>query len=321
MSRRVKEINPYYMEQEDKEKIEKQKEREKRINQKRKLEENDRKFEIDTESVINMTNKNKIKKEEEKRKKISKEERKRKKRIKRIKFFAKMFLIIARGITFALTSPIFNIKDIKVSNNITIPSDTIVSLSSLKTDENIFRFYNGDIVNKIKENPYVESVEIKRKLPSTIEIYIIERVATYCIDYMGKFAYINTQGYILEISENSRGMPVIQGVTTNENDILPGNRLNTDDLKRLEKVIRIMNAAKDANLDGQVTAIDISDENEYSIYLNDEKKTVYLGDASNLSNKMLYVQAIIEQEKGKEGEIFVNGDLNNKFHPYFREKV
>ena len=66
------------MEQEDKEKIEKQKEREKRINQKRKLEENDRKFEIDTESVINMTNKNKIKKEEEKRKKISKEERKRK---------------------------------------------------------------------------------------------------------------------------------------------------------------------------------------------------------------------------------------------------
>ena len=324
MSRRVKEINPYYMEQEDKEKIEKQKEREKRINQKRKLEENDRKFEIDTESVINMTNKNKIKKEEEKRKKISKEERKRKKRIKRIKFFAKMFLligIIAGGITFALTSPIFNIKDIKVSNNITIPSDTIVSLSSLKTDENIFRFYNGDIVNKIKENPYVESVEIKRKLPSTIEIYIIERVATYCIDYMGKFAYINTQGYILEISENSRGMPVIQGATTNEKDIVPGNRLNTDDLKRLEKVIRIMNAAKDANLDGQVTTIDISDENEYSIYLNDEKKTVYLGDASNLSNKMLYVQAIIEQEKGKEGEIFVNGDLNNKFHPYFREKV
>ena len=330
MSRRIKEINPYYMEQDDKEKIEenkkikKQKEREKRINQKRKLEENDEKFEIDTESVINMTNKNKIKKDEENRRKISKEERKSQQRISLIKFFVQLFflvVLIAGAITFALTSPIFNIKDIKVSNNVTIPSDTIISLSSLRNDENIFRFYKGDIVNKIKENPYVESVEIKRKLPSTIEIYITERVATYCVDYMGKFAYINTQGYILEISEDSRGMPVIQGATTNEKDIVPGNRLNTDDLKRLEKVIRIMNAAKDANLDGQVTTIDISDENEYSIYLNDEKKTVYLGDASNLSNKMLYVQAIIEQEKGKEGEIFVNGDLNNKFHPYFREKV
>ena len=29
----------------------------------------------------------------------------------------------------------------------------------------------------------------------------------------------------------------------------------------------------------------------------------------------------IEKEKDKEGDIFVNGDLNNKFQPYFREKV
>ncbi len=331
MSRKTKDINPYYMEEnENKEKNEelikrkKQKEREKRINQKKKSEEREDKFDLDTETVINMTNKNKLKKDEEKRKKISREERKRKKRIKRIKLFVKLFLfvgIIAGGITFALTSPIFNIKDINVINNITIPSDTIVSLSGLKPEENIFKFYKGDVINKIKENPYVESVEIHRKLPSTIEIDVTERVATYNVDYMGKYAYINTQGYILEISDDSRGMPIIQGATTSEDEIVPGNRLNENDLRRLEVVIRIMNAAKDSGLDGQVTSIDISNENEYSIYLNDEKKTVHLGDASNLSNKMLYIQAIIEQEKGKEGEIFVNGDINNNFNPYFREKV
>ena len=52
-----------------------------------------------------------------------------------------------------------------------------------------------------------------------------------------------------------------------------------------------------------------------------EKKKVHIGDTSNLSNKMLYVQSIIEKEKDKEGDIFVNGDLNNGFNPYFREKV
>ena len=36
---------------------------------------------------------------------------------------------------------------------------------------------------------------------------------------------------------------------------------------------------------------------------------------------MLYVMSIIEAEIGKLGDIFVNGDLNNKFQPYFREKV
>lgn len=324
-----KEINPYYMKQEDKDAAEdilkkkKQKEREKRITEKKKLE-NEEEFDFDTETVINMTNKNKLKKDEENRKKITRQEKKRKKRIKKIKFFLKIFLligIIAGGITFALTSPIFNIKDISVENNVTIPSDTIISLSGLKTGENIFKFYKANIIEQIKENPYVENVEIHRKFPSTVQINITERVATYSIEYMGKYAYINSQGYILEISEDSKGMPVIQGVTTNEDDIKPGNRLNNEDLKRLEQVIRIMDASKGAGLDTQVTSIDISDENEYSIYLNEEKKRVYLGDGSNLSNKMLYVQAIVEQEKGKEGDIFVDGDLNNKFNPYFREKV
>ena len=53
--------------------------------------------------------------------------------------------------------------------------------------------------------------------------------------------------------------------------------------------------------------------------LEEENKKVHLGDSTNLSNKMLYVMAIIEAEKGKQGDIFVNGDLNNKFQPYFRE--
>ena len=322
-----KEVN--YMKQEDRDTVEdilrrkKQKEREKRINEKKKLE-NEEEFDFDTETVINMTNKNKLKKDEENRKKITRQEKKRKKRIKKIKFFLKIFLligIIAGGITFALTSPIFNIKDISVENNVTIPSDTIISLSGLKTGENIFKFYKANIIEQIKENPYVESVEIHRKFPSTVQINITERVATYSVDYMGKYAYINSQGYILEISEDSKKIPVIQGATTNEDDIKPGNRLNNEDLKRLEQVIRIMDASKGAGLDTQITSIDISDENEYSIYLNEEKKRVYLGDGSNLSNKMLYVQAIVEQEKGKEGDIFVDGDLNNKFNPYFREKV
>ena len=334
MPKKTKEINPYYLKQEKKESIEemmqrkKQKEREKRINERKKeqkkQEKKDEKFEQDTDTAINMTNKNKIKKDKEIQRRIAKQENKRRKRIKKIKFFVKLILligIIAGGITFALTSPIFNIKSINILNNNKIPSDTIISLSGLKNEENIFKFYKRNIIEKIKENPYIEDVEIKRKLPNTVEINVTERVEAYNIEYMGKYAYINTQGYILEISEDSKNMPIIQGTTTKKEDIVPGNRLNNEDLQKLEQVIKITSSIKEAGLDGQVITIDISDEKNYSIYLNDEKKMVYLGDGSNLSNKKLYVQVIIEKEKGKEGEIFVNGDLNSGFHPYFREKV
>ena len=62
-------------------------------------------------------------------------------------------------------------------------------------------------------------------------------------------------------------------------------------------------------------------KNDYTIYLEEKKKKIHIGNTSNLSNKMLYILAIMEQEDGKEGDIYVNGDLNNKFQPYFREKV
>lgn len=294
---------------------------------KRRKEENDLYYlekQREEETVINMANQNHKKQMQNKKKKISKKERKRQKRIKRVKFILKLVVIIgiiAGGTTFALVSPIFNIKDIIVTDNNKVPNDTIISLSTLQLEQNIFKFYKKNIENKIKENPYIEKVTIHRKLPSTVEIKVTERVAQYAVDYMGKYAYINTQGYILELAENNQDMPIIQGASTNEEEFQLGNRLNNEDLNKLEDVIAIMDVMKQYKLNEKVTSIDISNKNEYIIYLADEKKKVHIGDTSNLSNKILYVQAIIEQEKGTEGDIFVNGDLNNGFNPYFRDKV
>ena len=206
-------------------------------------------------------------------------------------------------------------------NNSLVNSETIISLSEIKTEQNIFKFSSGKAKEKIKENPYIENVKIHRKLPSTIQIEVEERVPTYSVDYVGKYAIINNQGYILEISEDNKGLPIILNSKTAEGEITTNQRLNDEDLEKLEDVLKIMSSAKENNLDTEVTNIDINDKNEYIIYLEQEKKTIHLGDSSNLSNKMLYIVAILEQEKDIEGDIFVNGDLNNKFQPYFREKV
>lgn len=332
MKSKESDMNLYYMKngQARKENIEdlvkkkKQKEREKRIKQNKIQREQDNDFDFETEEVIKMTNKNKLRKEEERRKQLSKQQRKRKKRNRRIKLILKIILligVIVGGITFALTSPIFNIKDIQVLNNSQVSSDTIISLSELRTDQNIFKFSSNNVIEKIKENPYIENVEVHRKIPSTVQIEIEERIPTFSVDYMGKYAIINNQGYILEISEDNKGLTIILNSSTAEQEVSLNQRLNDEDLGKLEDVLKIMSSAKENNLDTEVTNIDISNKNEYIIYLEKENKYVHLGDASNLSNKMLYVVAILEKEKGNPGDIFVNGDLNNKFQPYFRQKV
>lgn len=318
------EINRRQASEEVEEKVrqKKAKEREKRIKQSKAR--NGNEFDADTETVIQMTNKNRLKQEEERKRKLTQQEKKRKKRNQKIKLLLKLFLllaIIAGGITFAMVSPLFNIKEIQVSQNSQVSADTIISLSGLKVEENIFRFLKTQVAHNIKENYYVEEVKIHRKLPSTIEIEVMERTHDYSVDFLGKYAYINKQGYILEIAEDSKQKPILQGIATPEEQVEVGKRLCEEDLEKLEIVIKIMNATKEYNLDTKVKSIDIQDKNNYSINLEEEKKKVYLGDANNLSNKMWYVNAIVEQEKGKAGEIFANGDLNNKFKVYFRESL
>ena len=305
---------------EEKNKIKNVREREKRIKQKKKNDE----FDLENEIVIQMTNRNNMEKEQKRIKELDKQAEKRNKRNKKVKNILQILLllgVIIGGTIFSMTSPIFNIKEIQVTNNNITPSDTIISLSELKLDENIFKFNKYNVKNKIKENAYIEDVKIHRKIPNVVQIEITQRQPKYSIDFMGKYAYINSQGYILEVADTNNGLPIIQGISTNEEEIVPNSRLNEDDLTSLENIIKIMDIAKENNLDTKVTSIDITNKNQYSIYIQEEKKRIHLGENTNLGNKMLYAISIMEKEKGIEGDIYVNGDLNNKFQPYFREKV
>lgn len=315
---------PVYMNIEEQEKINKKKakEREKRIKQRNT--EQKTQFDFDTETVIGMTNKNSKKKQQDVQKKITKKQaqiERKKKKIKIIIKWTTIFLLIIGGIVFALVSPIFNISDIEVNNNNQIATETIVSLSQLQVGQNLFRFNKNKVEKEIKTNPYVESVEIKRKLPNKIEITVEERNRNYNVEFLNGYAYINNQGYILEISEQKLDMPVLQGISTEQEQIVEGNRLNTEDLEKLETVIKIMNICKNYELDKKVSSINIANKSDYIIYMEEEKKTIYLGDESNLSNKMLYLPTILQENQGKEGTIYLNGDINNNFKPRFKEKV
>ena len=277
----------------------------------------------DIEMVINMTNRNGKKVENQRKNAVQHKNRisqKKKKRTKRILKWTSIIVLVIIGLIFTLTSPLFNISKIEVKNNNALSEEKIISLSGLSKGQNIFRFLKSDIEKNIKEDNYIEDVKIDRQLPGTVVIEVKERNRDFSVKFLNGYAYINNQGYILEISDNEAGAVILQGIETAEENITPGNRLDNTDLKKLEVVIEIMAIAKENEIDSKIKTIDISNKNDYILYLEDNK-TADLGDSSNLTTKMLYIKKIMEAEEGKEGTIFVNGDFTNKFKAYFREKV
>ena len=248
--------------------------------------------------------------------------KKRRKFVIKICKWLTLFCIIIGGIIYAMLSPIFNITSIEVSGNSKISSETILSLSGLTINQNIFNFSTSQVRNNIKQNAYIESVEISRSLPDKVEITVEERVATYALTIGNAYAYINNQGYILEITSNKGSYPIISGYETPVEQIKEGSRLVTDDLEKLNDVLRIMESASigDNNISELITQINIADKTNYILTLEKEKKTIYLGDTSNLSTKVLLINQILKEEKDNEGTIYLNVNLNTE-SPYFRETV
>lgn len=255
------------------------------------------------------------------RAKLSEKQIKRNKIIKRTLQILALTIVIIGLLVFLLLSPIFNIKNIIVEKNEKISTEQIISLSKIEKDINMFKVSIIDTINAINEDPYVKKVEVKRKFPDTIKLIVTERKPIFVLEHGSSYAYIDNQGYILEISANNEGeMTKIKGYETKEEDILPGNRLEENDLEKLSTAIKIVASAKNNEIDKIITTINIEDENDYSLYIESKGKTVYLGDCTSLDTRMLYVKVILEKEENHEGEVFVNMDLNEK-NPYFREKV
>ncbi len=89
--------------------------------------------------------------------------KKKKKRLKILRWTSLLILGVV-AITLFLLSDLFNIKEIKVINNNKITSQEIRDLSTLQVDENMFKFLKISVIEKIKQNPYIESANIHRKL-------------------------------------------------------------------------------------------------------------------------------------------------------------
>lgn len=244
---------------------------------------------------------------------------KKKKINKKVIGFFSIIILIAIIVVLALTAPIFNITDITVNGNNQVSTNMIINLSGLRKGENIFKF-NSTVEQKIKENTYIESVNIKRKLPGTVIISVEERTVKYQINLINSYVYIDKNGYILENSSEKKDVPVIVGLSIKEDEMLNEKRLKTEDLEKLNDIIKIIDSAKTINIDNLITEINTENKENYVLYLESKGKKINLGDTSNLTNKMLYVKKILEKEEGKTGSAFVNGDLSAGFKPYFREE-
>lgn len=242
---------------------------------------------------------------------------KKKKKHKILKILIIIFFILL-SILLLLLSPVFNIKNIDVKNNIKVSKEEIISLSQISLGDSIFKYININIMENIKENPYIEEVDIIRNYPSEIVISVKERVVEYILKLNETYACINSQGYILEITNEKYEVPEIMGYKTDAKDITIGNRLIEEDLFQLEKINLISNYAKENGIKEKILSYTV-EEDRMAINIEGDK-VAYIKNFTNLNIKILSLKTVLERTEGISGEVFLDGQ-GEENSILFRENV
>lgn len=242
---------------------------------------------------------------------------KRRKKRKKILISIVLITIMIAIFTYLLTSPTFQIKDIEIEGYKQLTQEQIYELSEIKLGDNIFKTLEIVAKVKLKENGYIEDVKIEKIYPDKIKIIVTEREKAYqVLTETGTYINIDEQGYIIDYSKDKQEYILITGMEITEENI--PHRLEENDLEKMENILHILDESKEIQANNQIQEIDTKEE--YIIHLNNDSLIINFGDATDLKNRMLYVNAILKQEQGNSGTIYVNGNINEGFTPYFSQK-
>ncbi len=177
--------------------------------------------------------------------------------------FLFMFII---GLYTFLNSDVFNIKNIKIQGNSKVADEIIKQSLDLKYDKNIFMYSTKKIEKSLEKNTYIETANIKKIFPNTIEVNINEKYIVALVKNENKYCYIdkdlNVIDILNEVDKNEKSIIIeIEYNLTNNNII----KFQNEDIKN--RLIHLLESISDNNLSNKIQNIDYNEEiiNMYSI--------------------------------------------------------
>lgn len=239
------------------------------------------------------------------------------KRKKRKQTYILLLVLLAAAGFFLCCRMFLTISTVQVSGQSRYTDDDLILSSGLKIGDNLYDFEPAQIAQKILDGHiYLESVEVHRVLPTTVEIIVTPVLETGVVKGEIGFSIISTGGKVLEtgIPYPPSELPVIVGLQLNVSRADNADLANVMD-KRLEILSDINRALTENKMTG-ITQIDLSDTMSLTITYQDRVK-INLGDKDNLNDKIRLSVRILE-EVGDIREGVLNLSIDKK--GFFRDE-
>lgn len=225
-------------------------------------------------------------------------QRKRKKRFRNIIILIVLVIIL---INLVYKIPYFDIKHIKVQNNNIVSTEEIYAIGEKVKGENIFYTKLDSIQKEIKKNTYVDSVEIERKLPSTIIVKVNEKKPFFYINNEGKYYVFSEDAKLIDIKDSMADLEVPEVVGLELGDIKLGESIvfNKDNKRKVKYIsdlfLNISNPIDDSFDKKNISLIEIPEF--FNCSFKYKNLTIKLGKDEEILDKLNKAFQIIKEKE------------------------
>ncbi len=208
----------------------------------------------------------------------------------RMVLVATVLAVLAVGVALSLTV-FFKIKSVDVSGQVSAySSKQIINAGDIELESNLIRLDSKAVSKRIeKALPFIEKVEVIKRLPTTVELSVTPAVSAGVIKADNGYATISTKGKILSVSKKKPDkLAVIKGIKLKKAEVATFIENKNGVLEDVDKIYKELGSA----LSKEITEINLSERINLSFVYRDRVE-VKLGSQTELSEKLKFVAILL----------------------------
>jgi cell division protein FtsQ len=181
-----------------------------------------------------------------------------------------------RAIAVVAGLEVFRVDQINVRGNQRLSKGEVLAMLQSLQGRSILSVDLAEWRQALMASPWVADASLRRTLPSTVDVVILERAPLSIGRINGLLYLVDDRGSVIdEYGPNyaDLDLPIIDGLTGGSN----GDEAETQDVYRALLARRLLDALRARNMSGQISQVDVSDSRNAVVLLDGDPTLIRLG--------------------------------------------
>ena len=223
-----------------------------------------------------------------------------------------LFLGLLLAAAVAALTVFFKVSTISVEGASKYSAEEIVSALDVKQGDNLYLWNKPKTISNLQRRlPYLETVQIRRHLPNTLVVSVVECRAAVAVQTNGVYFVVSEKGKVLEQTADAGTLPVVLGVTLD--NAVPGELLDPAGDTYIDALLTVLQTLDAANMLDDLDFVNLTELTDVRIgYL--DRFDIRVGTVEQLAYRLRFAQTVISERLSPSDIGMLYWDNKNRLH-------